>query len=141
MVAKDNVWLPQTHESFTQFRGCLAMMFSNQGKDTKAIHTTSMGVGSEEVSRVTTDDQQHPLSHNSHRHQNKINTQGAKIATVKSELNHALDENWKLIEMFNPDCLVEAMMKAASKMTMREITKTSWGTQYHGNSNYIGRLR
>ena len=43
--------------------------------------------------------------------------------------------------MFNTDWLVETMTKAISNMTRKENPKTSQGTQYHGNSNYVGRLR
>ena len=43
---------------------------------------------------------------------------------MSSELNQALDENRKLKDMFNPDWLVEAMMKAVSNMTMKESPKT-----------------
>ena len=103
----------------------------------KAIHTAPVAAGS----GVTTDDQQHPLSCNSHKHQNKINAQATEIATMWSELYHALDESWKLREMFNPDWLVEAMMKEVTNMTVKGSPKTSQGTQYHGNSNYIDRLR
>ena len=121
-------------KSFTQLKGHLTMIFGSQGKCTKAIHTTSTTVGSEDISGVTTDDQQHLLSHNSCRHQNKTNAQA-------TELNCALDENHKLKEMFNPDWLVEAMTKAVSNMTMKESPKTSQGPQYKGNSNYVGRPR
>ena len=97
------------------------MMFGSWRKCAKAIHSTSMAVGSKEVSGVTTDDQQ--LSHNSCRHQNKINAQATEIATRRSELNHTLDENQKLKEMFNPDQLAEAMTKVVSNMTMKESPK------------------
>ena len=40
-----------------------------------------------------TDDQQQPLSHNSHRCQHKIDAQAAVLVTMRSELNHALNEN------------------------------------------------
>ena len=36
-------------ESFTQFWGHLAMMFGSRGKHAKTVHTTSMGVTSEEI--------------------------------------------------------------------------------------------
>ena len=47
------------------------MMFGSWGKCVKAIPTSTAVVG-EEVNRAITDDQQQPLSHNTHRHQNKI---------------------------------------------------------------------
>ena len=117
------------------------MMFGSLGKYVMAIHATSMAVGSEEVCWVITDDQQHPLSHNSNRHQNKIDMQATVIAIMRSDLCHTLDESQKLKEMFNPDQLVEAMTKVVSNMTMKESPKTSQDTQYHGNFNFIGRTR
>ena len=72
-------------ETFTQFRGQLALMFDSWGKSVKAIHSTSSAVSSEEASGVTSKDQQ--LFHNSCRCQNKINAQVAKIATMGSELD------------------------------------------------------
>ena len=69
-------------------------MFNSQGKWAKAIHSTSVAVGSEEVSRVTSDDQQ--LFCSPHRHHNKIDAWGTEIATMRLQLNCALDENTKL---------------------------------------------
>ena len=61
---------------------------------------------------------------------------------MRLELNQALDEKWKLKEMFNPNWLVKAMTKVVSNnMTMKESPKTSQGTQYKGAFNYVSRLR
>ena len=60
---------------------------------------------------------------------------------MKSELNHALEENQKLKEMFNQDQLVEAISKVVNNISMKEGAKTWQGTQYQGNSDYVGRLR
>ena len=54
-------------------------------------------------------------------------------------MKHVLDESQKLKEMFNQ--LAEAITKVVSSMTMKENPKTSQGTQYKGNSNYVGRLK
>ena len=35
--------------------------------------------------------------------------------------------------------MVEAMTKVVSDMTVKECPKTSWGIQYKGVSNYVGR--
>ena len=96
-------------------------------------------MSSEEISGVTLHDQQ--LSHNSCRHQSKINVQAAKIATVRSQLNKALEENQKLKDMFNLDQLVEAMTKAVRTMSMKESLKTSQDPQYKSASGYVGRQR
>ena len=93
---------------------------------------------SKEVSNDTTDHKEHPLSQNSHIHQNTFDAQTPEIATMMRELNCALDENHKLKDMFNPAQLVEAMSKAVNNMTVKESPKTSQVTQYKGNSNYVG---
>ena len=50
------------------------------------------------------------------------------------------EENCKLKEMFNLDQLVDGILKVISNITVKECPKTSQGTQYHGNSNYVGKL-
>ena len=115
------------------------MLFGSSEKYAKEIHLTSVAVGIEEVSGVKSDDQQHPLSNNSHRPQNEIDVQATEIATVRLGLKHTLDETWKLKEMLNPDQLVEAITKAISNMTIKESPKTSQGPQHKGTSNYVGR--
>ena len=72
------------------------------------------------------------LSHNSRQRQSKINAQAAEIASMKSELNKALQENKKLKSLFSPEKMVKAMTKVVSAMTMqRHPTLTSSkGTQY-----------
>ena len=69
------------------------MMFGSWGKCEKAVHIISPAVDSKEVSGDIMEDQQQSLSHNSCRHQHKINAQTAEIATMKSVLNCALEEN------------------------------------------------
>ena len=69
VVAKGQCLASPDSESFTQFRGWLAMMFGSQVKHAKATNSTSAAVTSKEISGVTSYDQQ--LSHNSCRHQNK----------------------------------------------------------------------
>ena len=43
--------------------------------------------------------------------------------------------------MFNPDWLVDAISTVVSNITVKEGPKTTQGTCYHGNSNYIGQPR
>ena len=114
-------------------------MFSSQGKHVKAIHTTSAAVFNEEIGGDTLQEQ--PLSHNSNKWQNKINAQATEIATVKVELNNALQENQKIYNLFNPDIMVEAMSKVVSIMIMKECLKTTEGTQQKSASSYVGRQR
>ena len=64
-------------------------MFNSRGKQhVKAVNTTS--------SAVDCGDTEEHLSHNSRREQSKIDAQAAEIATVKTELNKALEENKKI---------------------------------------------
>ena len=112
-------------------------MFGSQGQHARAVHTTSVTVNSGEIGGVSLQEQ--PLSHNSHKWQNKIDAQAARIATVRSELNKALKENQKLKNLFNPDQLVETMTKAVSTMIVKECPKTSPGTEYKGASSYVSR--
>ena len=80
-------------------------------------------------------DQEH-LSCNSRQRQSKINAQAAEIASMKSELNKALQENKRLKSLFSPEKMVEAMTKAVSAMTMQShptpTPTSSKGTQYQG---------
>ena len=67
------------------------MMFGRQEKLAKAVNTTSVAVSGKEISGDTLQDQH--LSCNSHWHHSKIDTQATEIATVRLELNKALEEN------------------------------------------------
>ena len=60
---------------------------------------------------------------------------------ILPQLNCALEENHKLKEIFNPDQLVDAILKVISNLTVKESAKITQVTQYHGNANYVGRLR
>ena len=89
-------------------------------------------------------DEEH-LSHNSRQRQSKIDAQAAEIASMKSELNKALQENKKLKSLFSPEKIIEAMTKVVSAMTMQShptpTPTSSKGTHYHGASSFIGRPR
>ena len=71
-------------KSFTQFWGRLALKFNSQGKQCTKVNITTAAVDS--------GDQEH-LSHNSRQRQAKIDAQAAEIASMKSKLNKALQEN------------------------------------------------
>ena len=91
---------------------------------------------------VDSGDQEH-LSHNYRQRQAKINAQAAEIASMKSELNKALQENKKLKSLFSPEKMVEAMTKVVSAMTMQShpTSTSSKGAQYRGAQSFIGRPR
>ena len=130
VVARGQCLSAPDSKSFTEFWGWLALMFNSRGRCMKAnVSSAAVDCG---------DTEEH-LSHNSRRWQSKIDAQAVEIATVKTELNKALEENKKLKSLFSPEKMVEAMSKVVSAMTMQGHSKTSKGTQYQGASNYIGR--
>ena len=106
-------------------------MFNSQGKQCAKASVTTTAVDS--------GDQEH-LPHNSRQRQAKIDAQAAKIASMKTKLNKAVQENKKLKSLFSPEKMVEAMMKVVSVMTMQSCP-TSRGTQYQEASSFISRPR
>ena len=120
VVARGQCLSSPDSESFTQFRGRLALMFNSRGKQHVRANVTTAAVES--------GDSEH-LSCNSRQRQNKIDAQAAEIAQMKTELNKALQENKQLKSLFSPDKIVEAMTKAVSSMNIQShLTSTSKGT-------------
>ena len=101
MVARGQCLSSHDSKSFTQFWSWLVLMFNSRGKLLQVATVTSTAVDS--------GDSEDHLSHNSRRRQHKINAQAAEIATVKAELNKALEENKKLKNLFSTEKMVEAM--------------------------------
>ena len=134
VVARGQCLSSPDSESFTQFRGRLALMFNSQGKQQRARATVS-------ATAAECGDIEH-LSCNSRQRQSKIDAQAAEIAQMKTELNKALQENKQLKNLFSQDKMVEAMTKAVSSMTVQSCPSlSSKGTQYQGASSFIGRPR
>ena len=135
VVARGQCLSSPDSESFTQFRGRLALMFNSQGKQQQCARANVSSTA------VESGDSEH-LSHNSRQRQNKIDAQAAEIAQMKTELNKALKENQQLKNMFSPDKVVEAMTKVVGAMTVQSCpSSSSKGTQYQGASSFIGRPR
>ena len=110
VVARGQCLSSSDSMSLMQFWGRLALMFNSWGKQcTKVSVTTAV---------VDSGDQEH-LFCNSRQRQVKINAQAAEIASMKTKLNKALQENKKLKSLFSPEKMVEAMMKAVGAMTMQ----------------------
>ena len=82
-------------KSFTQFRGWLALTFNSREKQCTRASVTSTAVDCAHT-------EEH-LSHNSRKRQAKINAQAAEIATMKTELDKALQENRRLKDLFSPE--------------------------------------
>ena len=75
VIARGQCLSSPDSKSFTQFRGRLALMFNNWGKQCVRANVTSAAVES--------GDSEH-LSHNSRQRQNKIDAQAAEIAHMKT---------------------------------------------------------
>ena len=135
VVARGQCLSSPDSESFTQFRGRLALMFNSRRKQQQHARANVSSTA------VESGDSEH-LSRNSRQRQNKIDAQAAEIAQMKTELNKALKENQQLKNMFSPDKVVEAMTKAVGAMTMQSCpSSSSKGTQYQGALSFIGRPR
>ena len=133
VVARGQCLSSPDSESFTQFRGRLALMFNSWGKQHVRANITTAAVES--------GDSEH-LSHNSRQRQNKIDAQAAEIAHMKTKLNKALQENKQLKSLFSPDKVVEAITKVVRAMTVQSCPpSSSKGTQYQGASSFIGGPR
>ena len=125
VVARGQCLSSPDSKSFTQFWDRLELMFNSWGKQHARVSITTAAVDS--------GDQEH-LSHNSRQKQAKIDAQAAEIASMKAELNRALQENKKLKSLFSPEKLVEAMTKGVSVITVQSCptSTSSKGTQYKG---------
>ena len=62
----------------------------------------------------------------------KSMAQAMGIATMKTELNWALEENRKVKEIFDPDQLVSGLLKVINNVSIKEAHKTDQDTQYRG---------
>ena len=134
VVARGQCLSSPDSESFTQFRGRLALMFNSRGKQQHARANVIL-------SAVESGNSEH-LSRNPDKGRYKIDAQVAEIAQMKTKLDKALQENKQLKSLFSPDKMVEAMIKAVSSMTVQSCpTSTSKGTQYQVASSFIGRPR
>ena len=93
-------------------------MFNSWGKQCTKANIT--------IAAVDSGDQEH-LSYSSRQRQAKIDAQAAKIISIKSKLNKALQENKKLQSLFSPEKMVEAMTKAVGAMTAQSQTQHHQG--------------
>ena len=113
-------------ETFTQFRGRLALTFSSQswsGKvssRTAAIETTASVIS--EVSQE--------LSKNSQQRQHKIDQQATKISSLEAQ-------NQKLAQLLEPKFLVETITKAVASNLNINMDKKS--LQHEEPSGYTGK--
>ena len=121
-------------ETFTQFRGQLALTFGSRSQSgrvssrTAAIKTTASVIS--EVSREP------KLSKNSQQRQHKIDQQVAKISSLEAQ-------NQKLAQLLEPKFLVETITKAvASNLNINTNKKSAVQSESGYTSKpYLGKPR
>ena len=120
-------------ETFTQFRGRLALTFGSWSQSgrvsswTAAIETTASVIS--EVSREP------KLSKNSRQRQHKIDQQAAKISSLETQ-------NQKLAQLLEPKFLVETITKAvASNLNINIDKKSAQSESGYTGKPYLGKPR
>ena len=84
VVARGQCLSSPYSKCFTQFWGWLALMFNSWGNQCTKVNVTTAAVDNGDLEH---------LSCNARQRQTKIDVQAAEIATMKTELNKALQEN------------------------------------------------
>ena len=132
-IARSVLQTSDPMETFTQFRGCLALTFGSQSRSgkvsswTAAIETTASVIS--EVSREP------KLSKNSQQRQHKIDQQAAKISSLEAQ-------NQKLAQLLEPKFLVETITKAvASNLNINMDKKSSQNESGYTGKPYLGKPR
>ena len=120
-------------ETFTQFRGRLAMTFGGRSKSgrtsshTSAIETSSYVISEEAGERR--------LSKNSRQRQRKIDQQASQISSLQTQ-------NEKLGQLLEPKFLVETITRAvASNLNMGKNNNTESSPSGFVSKPYLGRPR
>ena len=120
-------------ETFTQFRGCLAMTFGGRSKlgrtssHTAAIETSSYVISEEAGERR--------LSKNSRQRQRRIEQQASQISSLQAQ-------NKKLGQLLEPKFLVETITRAvASNLNMGKTNTTEGSPSGFTSKPYLGRPR
>ena len=115
-IAQSVLQTSNPSETFTQFRGHLALTFGSQSRSgkvssqTAAIETTASVIS--EVSREP------KLSKNSQQRQHKIDQQATKISSLEAQ-------NQKLAQLLEPKFLVETITKAVASNLNINMDKKS----------------
>ena len=115
-------------ETFTQFRGCLALTFGSHSKLGKvSSRTAAIETTASVISEVSWEPK---LSKNSQQRQHKIDQQAAKISSLEVQ-------NQKLAQLLEPKFLVETITKAVASNLNINMDKKS--LQNEQPSGYTGR--
>ena len=132
-IARSMLQSLEDTESFTQFWGCLAMMFGGRSKlgktssHTAAIETSSY-IASEETGECR-------LLKNSRQRQQKIEQQASQISSLQAQ-------NKKLGQLLEPKYLVETITRAvASNLNMGKPYTTESSPSGFVSKPYLGRPR
>ena len=121
-------------ETFTQFRGCLALTF---GSCSRLGQISSWTAAIETTASMISEVLQEPkLSKNSQQRQNKIDQQAAKIRSLEAQ-------NQKLVQLLEPKFLVETITKAvASNLNINVNNKPQQGEASGCTGRpYLGKAR
>ena len=132
-IARSVLQTSDPSETFTQFRGRLALTFGSRSRSgrvssrTAAIETTASVIS--EVSREP------KLSKNSRQRQHKIDQQAAKISSLETQ-------NQKLAQLLEPKFLVETITKAvASNLNINIDKKSAQSESGYTGKPYLGKPR
>ena len=120
-------------ETFTQFRGHLAMTFGGRSKSGKtSSHTAAIETSSYMISKEAGE---HKLSKNSRQRQQKIEQQASQISSLQAQ-------NKKLGQLLEPKFLVETITRAvASNLNMDKTNTTESSPSGFTSKPYLGRPR
>ena len=132
-IARSVLQTSDPSETFTQFRGRLALTFGSRSRSgrvssrTAAIETTASVIS--EVSREP------KLSKNSRQRQHKIDQQATKISSLEAQ-------NQKLAQLLEPKFLVETITKAvASNLNINTDKKSAQSESGYTGKPYLGKPR
>ena len=118
-------------ETFTQFRGHLAMMFSGRSKSGKtSSHTAAIETSSYVISEEAGECK---LSKNSRQRQRRIEQQASQISSLEAQ-------NKKLGQLLEPKFLVETITRAvSSNLNMGKPNTTESSPSGFTSKPYLGR--
>ena len=132
-IARSMLQSSEDTESFTQFRGHLAMTFGGRSKSGKtSSHTAAIETSSYVISEEAGE---RKLSKNSRQRQRKIEQQASQISSLEAQ-------NKKLGQLLEPKFLVETITRAvASNLNMGKTNNTESSPSGFVSKPYLGRPR
>ena len=119
-------------QSFTQFCEQLALTFGKRDKQDTQTHLMTIGISHKTLPNAPRE----PMSHNSRKCQNKIDTQTSEITDMLTELNKTEEENETLCWAFDLLSIAQVIHKAATSLQAKP-NKSSSGVAK--SSSYTGK--